>query len=224
MLVSFRSIEITSLQSCRAYSSLLFRPSEVDIYISETTRWKKIFLPDEQMGTIYSKGAFWNGAIYRLCHQYNLWRFDIETEEMIGIPCTQGSSRILSLDKTRYFGECGRGGRLLLILSPSHSASMFKIHKLDEEGCRWNVKVRVDLETLISEFSEMESKKRLKFTIMCAVEGENENEFSLILAIPGMERFDTNTCSSNSILPTASNLSIDVDPTIILLLRNRRDI
>ncbi|KAF7126285.1 hypothetical protein RHSIM_Rhsim11G0068600 [Rhododendron simsii] len=160
-------------------------PSEVDIYSSETAWWKKIFLPNEEMGGIYGRGAFWNGAIYRLCHLYNLWRLDIETEEMIGIPCTQGSTRILSLLNTRYFGECGRGGRLLLIQSPSHSALRFKIRKLDEDGCRWKVKFRVDLKTLISEIPEMESKKRLKFTIMCAVEGEQENEFSLILAIPG---------------------------------------
>ncbi|KAF7127323.1 hypothetical protein RHSIM_Rhsim11G0078600 [Rhododendron simsii] len=157
---------------------------EVDIYSSETAWWKKIFLPNEEPSGLYSKGAFWNGAIYRLFyHRYNLWRFDIETEEIIEISC-KGSSRILYLDKTRYFGECGRGGRLLLIQSPSHSALRFKIRKMDEDGCRWNVKFRVDLETLISEFPEMESKKRMRFTIMCAVEGENENEFSLILAIP----------------------------------------
>ncbi|KAF7127153.1 hypothetical protein RHSIM_Rhsim11G0068400 [Rhododendron simsii] len=157
---------------------------EVDIYSSETAWWKKIFLPNEETSDLYSKGAFWNGAIYRLFyHRYNLWRFDIETKEIIEISC-KGSSRILYLDKTRYFGECGRGGRLLLIQSPSHSALRFKIRKMDDDGCRWNVKFRVDLETLISEFPEMESKKRMRFTIMCAVEGENENEFSLILAIP----------------------------------------
>ncbi|KAF7128106.1 hypothetical protein RHSIM_Rhsim11G0068300 [Rhododendron simsii] len=174
----YKVVMFTSLYYCDPHW-------EVDIYSSETAWWKKIFLANEETSGIYSKGAFWNGAIYRLFyHQYNLWRFDIETEEIIGISC-KGSSRILSLDKTRYLGECGRGGRLLLIQSPSHSALRFKIRKMDDDGCRWNVKFRVDLETLISEFPEMESKKRMRFTIMCAVEGENENEFSLILAIPG---------------------------------------
>ncbi|XP_058189415.1 F-box protein At5g07610-like [Rhododendron vialii] len=181
----YKVVMLTSLYYCAPPNW------EVDIYSSETAWWKKIFLPNEETSGIYSKGAFWNGAIYRLCHhRYNLWRFDIETEEIIGIPCKQGSSRISSQLNTRYFGECGRGGRLLLIQSPSHSALRFKIRKMDKDGCRWNVKCwnvkfRVDLETLISEFPEMESKKRMKFTIMCAVEGENENEFSLILAIPG---------------------------------------
>ncbi|KAF7114237.1 hypothetical protein RHSIM_RhsimUnG0091800 [Rhododendron simsii] len=55
---------------------------------------------------------------------------------------------------------------------------------MDEDCCQWNVKFLVDLKTLISEFPEMESRKVYKFTVMCAVKGEKENDFALILGIP----------------------------------------
>lgn len=90
-----------------------------------------------------------------------------------------GSSRFLSLDKTRYFGECGGGGHLILIQSHSHSAVRFKICEMDKDCCFWNVKFCVDLKTFISRIPKIQSKKRYKFTVMCAVEGEKENDFAL---------------------------------------------
>ncbi|XP_058189416.1 F-box protein At5g07610-like [Rhododendron vialii] len=154
---------------------------EMHIFSSETASWKKIFLTDR----CYRNGAFWNGAIYWLCDQYNLLRFDVETEKMIGMPYTPSSSRVNNIYKTRYFGDCGRGGRLLLIESHSHSTVRFKICEMDKDYCCWNVKFRVDLKTLISEFPVIESKRRYKFTVLCVVEGEKEDDFSLIFAIPG---------------------------------------
>ncbi|KAF7128197.1 hypothetical protein RHSIM_Rhsim11G0069100 [Rhododendron simsii] len=169
--------------------ALLINRFYMDIYSSETACWKKIVLPNGQMDRCYGNGVFWNGALYWLCDQCNVLRFDVETEKIVGIPYAQhssSSSRILSPDRTRYFGECGRGGRLLLIQSHSHSTVRFNIWEMDEDCCRWNVKLLVDLKTLISEFLEIETLKWYKFTLMCAVEGEKEDDdIALILAIPG---------------------------------------
>ncbi|KAF7127481.1 hypothetical protein RHSIM_Rhsim11G0068100 [Rhododendron simsii] len=120
------------------------------------------------------------------------------TEKMVRIPYTESSSRILSPDKTKYFGECGRGGHLLLIQTHSHSFVRFKICEMDKDGCRWNVKFHVDLKNLISEFPEMGSKKQNNFRVTCVVEGEEEDDFALILAIPGLvkEVFGENDAES----------------------------
>ncbi|XP_058189413.1 F-box protein At5g07610-like [Rhododendron vialii] len=158
---------------------------EMDIYSSETACWKNISSMDKFRKIL--NGAFWNGAIYWLCDQYNLLRFDVETEKVMMIPYMPSSSsgRILSPYNTRYFGECGWSGRLLLIQSQSHFGARLKIWEMDKDYCRWNVKFHVDLKTLIAEFPEMGSKTRCKFTLMGVVEGEKEDDFVLILAIPG---------------------------------------
>ncbi|XP_058189414.1 F-box protein At5g07610-like [Rhododendron vialii] len=172
------------------YKVVLYCSSSVmDIYSSETACCKRIFLPNGQMDVgrygPYGNGAFWKGGINWQRDRYNMLRFDVETEKMMKIPYTKSSSRILALHKTRYFGECGLGGRLLLIQSHSHSMARCKIFEMDEDCYQWNVKFLVDLKTLISEFPEMESKRVYKFTVMCAVEGEKQNDLALILAIPG---------------------------------------
>ncbi|XP_058189418.1 F-box protein At5g07610-like [Rhododendron vialii] len=164
-------------------------PPKIEIYSSETAYWKNIVIVILYEQTLcirgcYLNGASWNGALYWLCDdRYNVLRFDVETEKIYMIPYKQ-RGRILPLDKTRYFGDCGCGGRLLLIQSNSHSTARFKICEMDEDCCRWNVKLPVDLKTLISEFPEIESQNFYKFTVMCVVEGEEEDDIALILAIP----------------------------------------
>ncbi|KAF7114284.1 hypothetical protein RHSIM_RhsimUnG0091900 [Rhododendron simsii] len=172
------------------YKVVLYSSSSVmDIYSSETACWKRIFLPNGPMHIrTYEpcgNGAFWNGAIYWLCDSYNMLRFDIETEKMMKIPYTQSSSGILPLHNTWYFGECGLGGRLLLIQSHSHSTATFKICEMDKDCCQWNGKFHVDLKTSISEFPEMANRRLYNFTVMCGVEGDKQNDFALVLAIPG---------------------------------------
>ncbi|KAF7114252.1 hypothetical protein RHSIM_RhsimUnG0092200 [Rhododendron simsii] len=151
----------------------------MDIFSSETTNWKKIFLVDR----CDVDGAFWKGNLYWLYGRYGLWRFHVETDKVVEIPYEEIGSRILSPDKTRYFGECGRGGRLFLIQSYSRSAVGFKIREMGC-CCWWNVKFRVNLRALISAFPEIRSRND-KITVMCVVEGEKEDDLSLILAIPG---------------------------------------
>ncbi|XP_058189432.1 F-box protein At5g07610-like [Rhododendron vialii] len=172
------------------YKVVLPRPAstpslEIDIFSSETACWNKIFLLER----CYRDGAFWNGAVYWLCDQYNLLRFDVETEKMIGIPYAESSSRILPIDKTRYFGECGHGGRLFLIQSPRVNSVEFEILEMDKDQCRWNVKFRVDLRPLLSAFPYISAFPDIAgnfyySAVMCVVEGEKEDDLALLLAVP----------------------------------------
>ncbi|KAL7193667.1 hypothetical protein ACSBR2_025306 [Camellia fascicularis] len=58
------------------------------------------------------EGVFWNGAIHWLSHENAHLRFDVDEEKLIKTH-NPPSPKIFSMDKTRYFGECG--GHLLLI-------------------------------------------------------------------------------------------------------------
>ncbi|KAF7114283.1 hypothetical protein RHSIM_RhsimUnG0092100 [Rhododendron simsii] len=70
----------------------------MEVFSSETACWKKVFQGDR-------------------CYR---------DEKMVGIPYAESGSRILSRYTTRYFRECGLGGRFILIQSFSHSAAGIK--------------------------------------------------------------------------------------------------
>mgnify|MGYP003703475303 CR=1 FL=1 len=174
------------------YKVLLFSDSyvndghwvEIQIYSSQTSSWKHISVP-EQRGLRFMFSVFWNGAIQGISYENVHARFEVEEEKLIQTPWPR-NPKILSLDKFRYFGECG--GDLILIQAPQRCAMGFRILQMHRDYCEWIVKYRVNLRPILSVFPKTERKTIdtcSEFNVLCAVKGANEKDFTLVLAIRG---------------------------------------
>ncbi|KAL7224533.1 hypothetical protein ACSBR1_025905 [Camellia fascicularis] len=165
------------------YKVVFFRPCyQFDIYSSETASWKQITVSECEPLRDGLEGVFWNGAIHWLSHEDAHFRFDVDEEKLIK-PHNPPSPKILSVDKTRYFGECG--GHLLLIQMRLRNAMGFRILEMDRVSFHWIVKCRVNLRPLISVFPEIGigGRSRIcKFQVLCVVKGVSENDFALVFA------------------------------------------
>ncbi|KAF7154298.1 hypothetical protein RHSIM_Rhsim01G0013300 [Rhododendron simsii] len=160
-----------------------FRPDpyQINVYSSQSLCWRKVF-PDQKC---FGRGVFWNGAIHWLTDDHFLKRFDVDVEEIIAMPNPE-SPKILSRNKTMYFGECGGG--LILIQSHSHRPIEFRILELEKDYSGWVVKCWVNLRPLISKFPEMDRRccnNSNSYNVLYVVKGENGRGFALLLAIPG---------------------------------------
>ncbi|CAL5376504.1 unnamed protein product [Camellia sinensis] len=183
------------------YKVVFFRPCyQFDIYSSETASWKQITVSEcEPLGDCL-EGVFWNGAIHWLSHEDVHFRFDVDEEKLIKTH-NPPSPKILSMAKTRYFGECG--GHLLLIQMRLRNAMGFRILEMDRVSFHWIVKCRVNLRPLISVFPEIhkdDRSKRYKFHVLCVVKGVSENDFALVLATAGKAIYYDLKCKSSRVL------------------------
>ncbi|KAF7153115.1 hypothetical protein RHSIM_Rhsim01G0013500 [Rhododendron simsii] len=157
-------------------------PYRIDVYSSQSLCWeKKVFSHHNFSG----HGVFWNGAIHWLTVDYFLVRFDVDGEELIAMPNSQSLKKKFR-HKIMYFGECGGG--LILIQYRLHCPDGLRILELERDYSGWVVKCWVNLMPLITAFPEMESRRNYYyhgFKVLCAVKGENERGFVLLIAIPG---------------------------------------
>ncbi|KAL7221865.1 hypothetical protein ACSBR1_023752 [Camellia fascicularis] len=157
---------------------------EIQIYSSQTSSWKHISVP-EQRGLRFLFSVFWNGAIQGISCANDHARFEVEEEKLIETPWPR-NPKILSLDKFRYFGECG--GDLILIQAPQRCAMGFRILQMRRDYCEWIVKYWVHLRPILSVFPKTEHQTIIEcsgFKVLCVVKGANEKDFTLVLAIRG---------------------------------------
>ncbi|XP_028092837.1 F-box protein At5g07610-like [Camellia sinensis] len=183
------------------YKVVFFRPCyQFDIYSSETASWKQITVSECEPLRDCLEGVFWNGAIHWLSHEDVHFRFDVDEEKLIKTH-NPPSPKILSVDKTRYFGECG--GHLLLIQMRLRNAMGFKILEMDRVSFHWIVKCGVNLRPLISVFPEIDidaRSRRYKFRVLCVVTGVSENDFALVLATAGKVVYYDLKCKTSRVL------------------------
>ncbi|KAL7193653.1 hypothetical protein ACSBR2_025292 [Camellia fascicularis] len=176
----------------RSYAYLAFDPSKsphykvllvferidkFNIYSSESSSWKQIDLTTGP--SLWGGGAFWNGAIHWLGGEGEVHtRFDFDAEKLTVMPIRP---KILSEDKTRYFGECC--GRLLLIQMPACHYMEFKILDMNRDYSSWNVNCNVNLAPLIDVFSGIvqSTDSGHSFDVASVEKGENEHHFALVL-------------------------------------------
>ncbi|KAF7153141.1 hypothetical protein RHSIM_Rhsim01G0013600 [Rhododendron simsii] len=159
-----------------------YGPYQIDVYSSESLCWEKKFSIRQNF---FGHGVFWNGAIHWLTRDNFLVTFDVDGEEIIAMPNPQ-SPKSLFRHQMMYFGECGGG--LILIQYRSYCPGGLRILELERDYSSWVVQCRVNLRPLIAAFPEMESSRKYfyhGFKVLCAVKGENERGFALLLAIPG---------------------------------------
>ncbi|KAL7224548.1 hypothetical protein ACSBR1_025920 [Camellia fascicularis] len=203
------SLSYESLDVCLAfdpsksphYKVVFFRPRyQIDIYSSETASWKQI--TGSECGPLRDclEGVFWNGAIHWLSHEDVHFRFDVNEEKLIKTH-NPPSPKILSVDKTRYFGVCG--SHLFLIQMRLQNAMGFRILEMDRVSFHWIVKCRVNLRPLISVFPEIDiddRRKIYKFLVLCVVKGVNENDFALVLATARKVVYYDLKCKTSKVL------------------------
>ncbi|GMP36229.1 hypothetical protein CsSME_00008424 [Camellia sinensis var. sinensis] len=182
------------------YKVVFFRPCyQFDIYSSETASWKQITVSECGPLRYCLEGVFWNGAIHWLSHEDVHFRFDVDAEKLIKTH-NPPSPKILSVDKTRYFGVCG--GHLLLIQMRLRNAMGFRILEMDRVSFHWIVKCRVNLRPLISVFPEIDIDgiSRYKFHVLCVVKGVRKNDFALVLATAGKVVYYDLKCKTSRVL------------------------
>ncbi|XP_058202946.1 F-box protein At5g07610-like [Rhododendron vialii] len=164
---------------------------EIDVYSSETRSWKNIDIDVYNLGSIDWKEIFFlrsfscscGEAIYWLSYRSSLLKFDVHTEKMLTLPLPEGTI-ILPEHTFKYIGVCG--GSLILIQNLLIPAKKLVILELDIKSCQWVtwvLKYRVDLRTIVSAFPEIEDD--FKYSVLCFLEGEEKEDYSLVLAIPG---------------------------------------
>ncbi|KAL7170799.1 hypothetical protein ACSBR2_035636 [Camellia fascicularis] len=157
---------------------------ETEIYSSQTSSWKHIYVLDLR-GVRFMFSAFWNGAIHCVTYANVHARFEVEEEKLIQTPMPR-NPKTLSHDKIRYFGECG--GDLLLIQTTQPYVMGFSILQMHRDYCGWIVKYRVNLRPILSVLPKTTHKTiitRCEFNVLCVVKGANEKDFTLVLAIWG---------------------------------------
>ncbi|THG20416.1 F-box protein At5g07610-like [Camellia sinensis] len=183
------------------YKVVFFRSYyQIDIYSSETASWKQITVSECGPLRDFLEGVFWNGAIHWLSHEDVHFRFDVDEEKLIKTH-NPPSPKILSVDKTRYFGVCG--SHLFLIQMRLQNAMGFRILEMDRVSFHWIVKCRVNLRPLISVFPEIDiddRRKIYKFLVLCVVKGVNENDFALVLATAGKVVYYDLKCKTSKVL------------------------
>ncbi|KAL7193677.1 hypothetical protein ACSBR2_025316 [Camellia fascicularis] len=111
------------------------------------------------------------------------------------------SPKILSVDKTRYFGECG--GHLLLIQMRLRNAMGFRILEMDRVSFHWILKCHINLRPLISVFPEIDIdgiSRGYKFHVLCVVKGVRKNDFVLVLATAGKVVYYDLKCKTSRVL------------------------
>ncbi|KAF7153198.1 hypothetical protein RHSIM_Rhsim01G0016900 [Rhododendron simsii] len=164
---------------------------EIDVYSSETQSWKNIDIDVNNLGSVDWKEIFLlqsfscscGEAIYWLSYRSSLLKFDVHTEKMLTLPLPEGTI-ILPEHTFKYIGVCG--GSLILIQKLLIPAKKLVILELDIKSCQgvtWVLKYRVDLRTIVSAFPEIEDD--FKYSVLCFLEGEEKEDYSLVLAIPG---------------------------------------
>ncbi|KAL7224538.1 hypothetical protein ACSBR1_025910 [Camellia fascicularis] len=159
------------------YKVVFFRPCyQFDIYSSETASWKQI--------TVSECEPLRDGFEEKLIKTHN-----------------PPSPKILSVDKTRYFGECG--GHLLLVQMRLRDAMGFRILEMDRVSFHWIVRCRVNLRPLISVFPDIDIDDisiRYEFRVLCVVKGVSENDFALVLAIASKAVYYDLKCKTSRVL------------------------
>ncbi|KAA8535691.1 hypothetical protein F0562_030694 [Nyssa sinensis] len=114
--------------------------------------------PEGPSDMVFDKALFWNGSIHWLSRQSETSLcFDTDQECLKTIPMPpieEGENERTSC----YFGESG-GHLHLAVLSGSHSA-LLNVFEMEPDYSKWFVKYRVDLDSVVASFPEMETNFR----------------------------------------------------------------
>lgn len=147
---------------------------QIDIYCPESASWKQIRAPCRSL----IHPVFCSGVIYWLSYENVVSGFDVDSAKMIEM---KKPLKIHSVDRIKYFGECG--GRLILFQTLNGSAMAFDILEMDNDYCCWIEKCRVSLGHLQSVSPQLESEYR-KYSVLCVLKGDTEKDFALVLTFP----------------------------------------
>ncbi|GMH11291.1 hypothetical protein Nepgr_013132 [Nepenthes gracilis] len=164
----------------------------IDVYSPLIGQWRRsvdFFTPPFDVE--FERGVYWNGNIHWLSHTETTVFFDVESECMKSLalpPSLEGAY----IGRFRYFGESH--GHLHLIEIRTNCVADFDVLEMDADYVNWFVKYRVNLDVLGCEFHEMfldgndRFGRRFRFyafSILSVVRGEEEEDSTLILSIPG---------------------------------------
>ncbi|GMJ10968.1 hypothetical protein like AT5G07610 [Hibiscus trionum] len=113
----------------------------IDIYSSETNSWSlSICKFSFGHGVEFSKGVFFNGAIYWFCETHRSSYFDIENECMKSIPMPR-----FETFRHWYFGESGGYLNFTIAYSSSYA---FQVFEMAADRSSWYLKYRLNLTDL----------------------------------------------------------------------------
>ncbi|KAF7152390.1 hypothetical protein RHSIM_Rhsim01G0016600 [Rhododendron simsii] len=148
---AFSSLGVPTPSALRAF--LAFDPLK-------SPRYKVVFMghdPDSEK--LYSQ-------IDVYCSKRASWK---QIQMMIE---TENPLEVISLDKIKYFGECG--GRLILNRDHPWSPEIFRIFEMDKDYSCWVMKFWVKLRPLLSKERNISD-----CSVQCVVKGDKEKDFDL---------------------------------------------
>ncbi|XP_059669334.1 F-box protein At5g07610-like [Cornus florida] len=184
-----RNIDCLSLAFDPSKSTdLVYRECfQIEIYSSETRRWRKSVELFNAGYAQFDNGVYWNGAINWISSWGYWWYFNIDHDRLGTMPmqphCDERFKRPF-----RYFGKSHDHLHLVEI----YFMTQFDVYEMKRDYSEWFVKYRVDLEGVVSAFPEMILNhfdpldlESYAFSILSLVRGERDEESFLVLHTPG---------------------------------------
>ncbi|KAG2667927.1 hypothetical protein I3760_15G137100 [Carya illinoinensis] len=156
----------------------------IDIYASVTQSWK----PAEVVMVPYDAGfnneaVYMNGAIYWYDQTRKaVWYLDLDTKCLDRVPDLMDWPKISSV---KYFGESS--GNLHLIATCRLRTMLLTVYEMKQRS-GWFVKYHCDLRILEDAFPRIfcaHYDNLHVFHLLCLLEGETQEEATLVMAVPG---------------------------------------
>ncbi|XP_076945981.1 F-box protein At5g07610-like [Bidens hawaiensis] len=151
---------------------------QIQIYSSETRKWKIAVESFSACGRVFKNGVYLNGAVYwaPIDGHYSCFKIDDEKLHMLSLP-----EELIPFNRwTMYFGESR--GHMHLILRVNHQKNSFLVYEMLRDHSGWFVKYEVHLDELRATFSKIGCQNSgYDFKVIDMVRGETEEDTFMVL-------------------------------------------
>ncbi|XP_076922451.1 F-box protein At5g07610-like, partial [Bidens hawaiensis] len=151
---------------------------QIQVYSSETRKWKICIESFSAREPVFDQGVYWNGAVYwaPFCGHYFCFKVDDEQLQTLPLPDGLAPLKVSAM----YFGESR--GHLHLILNVGREENSFNVYEMLRDHSGWFVKYRVELDELRAAFPEIVGQySYYEFKVVDVVRGEAEEDTFMVL-------------------------------------------
>ncbi|XP_076922449.1 F-box protein At5g07610-like [Bidens hawaiensis] len=152
---------------------------QIQVYSSETKKWKIAIESFSEREPVFEKGVYWNGAVYWAPYRGRYFCFKIDVEQLQTLPLSEGL--VPSKVNTWYFGESR--GHLHLILPMNREERGFIVYEMLRDHSGWFAKYQIQLDEIMTAYLEIGNPYGLFYdlTVIDVVRGETEEDTYMVL-------------------------------------------
>lgn len=165
---------------CVCVGDSLWKKLQIQVYSSETKKWKVSVEPFYASCSTFEKGVYWNGAIHFAPIDQNYMYYEVESERLqsMNLPLEMMSSE----SKVMYFGECR--GHLHLVTTKCGENFMLhmNVYEMLSDCSGWFVKYEVKIDNFPGRIN---SRRGDSFYVAAVVRSETEEDTFMVIVVPG---------------------------------------